>query len=88
MKINKNRTSTVSTESMRNPLIPKLITFERLIALMPFDLGGFGVDEQIAILGADGTVATVDLVGCEVGQVYAVFDGAAVATGIVPEFRG
>ena len=63
MKINQNRTSTISTKSMRNPLMPKLITFQRLRALMPFDLGGFGVDEQIAILGADGTVATIDLVG-------------------------
>ena len=48
---------------MRNPLMPKLITFQRLIALMPFDLAGLGVDEQIAILGTDRTVATIDLVG-------------------------
>ena len=72
---------------MRNPLMAKLISFQRVIALMPFDLAvGFGVDEQIAVFGADGTVATVDLVGGEVGQVYAVFDGAAVAIGFVPEF--
>lgn len=61
-KINKNRTPTIPTKPMRNSLMPKLITFQRLIALMPFDLVGFGIDEQIAILGADGTVATVDLV--------------------------
>ena len=48
---------------MRNPLMSKLITIQRLIALMPFDLSRFGIDEQIAILGADGTVATEDLVG-------------------------
>ena len=70
---------------MRNPLMAKFIAFQRLIALMPFDLSGFGIDEQIAILGADGTVARVDLVGREVGQDYAVFDGAAVAIGFVPE---
>ena len=63
MKINQNRTSTIPTKSMRNPLMAKLISFQRVIALMPFDLSGFGVDEQIAILGADGTIATVDLVG-------------------------
>lgn len=85
MKINQNRAATVFTESMRNPLMPKLISFQRLIALMPFDLSWFGINEQIPILGADGTVATVDLVGREVWQGYAAFDGAAVATGLVPK---
>ena len=51
------------TKSMRNPLMPKLIRFQRLITLMPFDFTGFGVNEQIAMFDADGTVAAVDLVG-------------------------
>lgn len=63
MEINQNRASTMFTISMRNPLMPKLIRFQRLIALMPFDFTGFGVNEQIAMLGADGTIAAVDLVG-------------------------
>ena len=63
MKVNKDRTSTMLTKSMRDPFMPELINFQRVIALMPFHLTGFGINEQIAILGADGTVATVDLVG-------------------------
>ena len=73
------------TKSMRDPFMPELINFQRVIALMPFHLTGFGINEQIAIFSADGTVARINLVVREVGQVYAVFDGAAVATGFVPE---
>ncbi len=52
------------------------------------DIGALRVDVQIAVPGADGTVAVGDLLRREREGEHLVFNGAAVAIGCVPDLDG
>lgn len=65
------------------------IGLEMVEALGPDDILTLRVYKKVSVLGANGTVATVDLLGLRVlegGVMYSITNGAAMTIGVVPDF--
>ncbi len=67
-------------------LLPERVSLHMLFPAQKHDVGALRVDVQIAVPGADGTVAVGDLLRRERGGEHFVSNGAAVAVGCVPDF--
>ncbi len=85
MKINQDRGRTLRTKLVIEFFIAKTIILERIVSGQPFDLVWAGIDEHVAVLGANGAVAAENLMGGDGREEDFVFDGAAVAVGVVPD---
>lgn len=82
-KVNQYARAALGAEPVRLVAVTKAVRLEYVLAGEKDDVAGLRVREQVAVLGADGAVAAVDLLGAEVRQADGEADGAAVAVGLV-----
>ena len=69
-------------------LSAKAVGFQLIEPGVKDDIFRLGIDQQIAICGADGTVAEVHLVAVERRNLHCVLGRSAVAAGVVRDLFG
>lgn len=81
--LNKHGRPTRRAELVLDIILAKLVGFEKIEALMKSDVFARWVDEQVAVLQADGAVAPSDLLRVQGGDVDGVFHRPAMAVAVV-----
>ena len=87
MRIDKQRGAACGAELMHALLLPEQVPLHVVFAAVKYYIRALGIDVEIAVFAADGTVAVGHLLCVQRGDLDFVLDGSTVAVGFVPYLR-